>query len=407
MKKLKLLEIIPTVPYPVKAGGTMALFTMLDGLRKYMDITIIFITKFKRQDAISELQRLWPDIKFHIVTSKKNHAYYFQKLGEKFYELGVFKDSGTVGFVSPFSKYSPEMIESVSYIIKQVSPDVIQVEFYPSQDLVYAFPSNIKKVFIQHEIHYVINEMWLKSHSSWNKTYARAAFNMLKSCEIAAMNTYDAVLTLNNADKDRLINDGVTTSVFSSPVGVLSTSNRNPCHYDNKLVFIGAGGHPPNVEGLDWFLNNIWMLILSKYPATILNVIGVWSQSQISRYKGIPHLNFLGYVEDLGRTLDGSISIIPILSGSGIRMKILDAVNYGAPFISTTIGALNMGFEDGRDCYIADTSTDFSNKLLNLIADSTIRNKFYKNSYRIFENKYSLQTLIAKRLEIYNHLFLG
>ena len=80
MKKLKLLEIIPTIPYPVKAGGTMALYTMLDGLRKYMDITIIFITKLKKESAISELQRLWPDIKFHTVIPPKNYAYYLQKI---------------------------------------------------------------------------------------------------------------------------------------------------------------------------------------------------------------------------------------------------------------------------------------------------------------------------------------
>ena len=81
MKRLKLLEIIPTVPYPIRAGGTMALFTMLDGLRKYMDITIVFITKQDRSNDISKLQNLWTDIKFHTLTPKKNTAYYFQKLG--------------------------------------------------------------------------------------------------------------------------------------------------------------------------------------------------------------------------------------------------------------------------------------------------------------------------------------
>ncbi len=404
MKKLKLLEIIPTIPYPVKAGGTMALYTMLDGLRKYMDITIIFITKLKKESAISELQRLWPDIKFHTVIPPKNYAYYLQKLGEKFYEIGIFRDPETVGFVNPFTKYSPDILESILTIIKQTSPDIIQTEFYSNQDLVYVFPPNIKRVFIQHEIHYVVNEMWLKSHYSWDKTYARAVFNMLKSSEIAAMNTYDAVLTLNEADKERLIADGVTTPIFTSPVGVLPALNRNPCHYDNKLVFVGAGGHPPNVEGLEWFLNNIWNIILSEHPNTTLNIIGNWSQSEIRKYRKIPNLNFLGFVKDLGVTFDGAISIVPILSGSGIRMKILDAVNYGSPFISTTVGALDMGFIDGRDCYIADSVTDFAKKLSELIANPSLRMKFYENSFKIYNDKYSSQNLISERFNIYNHL---
>lgn len=404
MKKIRLLEIISTVPYPIRAGGTMALFTMLDELRQYIDINIIFIIKDNRSDAIKNLQCLWPNIRFYTLTTPKNVAYYCQKLGEKFYGKGVFKDSGTNGFTNPFSKYSPNLIENITSIIKQVSPDIIQTEFYPNQDLVYSFPSNIKKVFVQHEIHYVVNEMWLKAHHSWDKAYARAAFNMLKSNEIAAMNAYDAVFTLNEADKQRLSIDGVTTSIFSSPVGVRPALQRNLCHYNNKLVFIGAGGHSPNVEGLEWFLKNVWEFILLKYPNTKLNVIGNWSQSQIEKYKNISNLYFLGFVDDLGKELDGAISIVPIISGSGIRIKILDSVNYGTPFISTTIGALDMGFEDGRDCYIADSASSFSEKLLDLMANPFLREKFYENAFKVYNEKYSTHTLAMKRLKLYNDL---
>lgn len=404
MKKIRLLEIISTVPYPIRAGGTMALFTMLDELRKYIDINIIFIIKDNRSDAIKNLQCLWPNIRFYILSPKKSVAYYCQKLGEKFYGKGVFKDPGTNGFTNPFFKYSPNLIENITSIIKQVSPDIIQTEFYPNQDLVYSFPSNIKKVYVQHEIHYVVNEMWLKAHHSWDKAYARAAFNMLKSNEIAAMNAYDAVFTLNEADKQKLSIDGVTTSIFSSPVGVRPALQRNLCHYSNKLVFIGAGGHSPNVEGLEWFLKNVWEFILLKYPNTKLNVIGNWSQSQIEKYKNISNLYFLGFVDDLGKELDGAISIVPIISGSGIRIKILDSVNYGSPFISTTIGALDMGFEDGRDCYIADSASSFSEKLLDLMANPFLREKFYENAFKVYNEKYSTQTLAMKRLKLYNDL---
>ena len=219
------------------------------------------------------------------------------------------------------------------------------------------------------------------------------------------MNAYDAVFTLNEADKKRLTADGVTTPIFSSPVGVLPVSYRNPCHYDNRLVFIGAGGHPPNVEGLEWFLYNVWDSILSKHPDTILNIIGNWPRSQTEKYKNIPNINFLAIVKDLAEALNGAISIVPILSGSGIRMKILDAVNYGTPFISTTVGALDMGFEDGRDCYIADSVNDFSKKLSKLITNSSIREKFYENSFKVYNDNYSVNQLIKKRLEYYNNIF--
>ena len=87
-------------------------------------------------------------------------------------------------------------------------------------------------------------------------------------------------------------------------------------------------------------------------------------------------------------------------------MKILDAVNYGTPFISTTVGALDMGFEDGRDCYIADSVNDFSKKLSKLITNSSIREKFYENSFKIYNASYSPQSLVSKRFKLYNYLLI-
>lgn len=75
MKKIRLLEIISTVPYPIRAGGTMALFTMLDELKQYIDINIIFIIKDNRSDAIKNLQCLWPNIRFYtLIPQKMSHT---------------------------------------------------------------------------------------------------------------------------------------------------------------------------------------------------------------------------------------------------------------------------------------------------------------------------------------------
>ena len=64
-----------------------------------------------------------------------------------------------------------------------------------------------------------------------------------------------------------------------------------------------------------------------------------------------------------------------------------------------------MGFEDGRDCYIADSVNDFSKKLSKLITNSSIREKFYENSFKVYNDNYSVNQLIKKRLEYYNNIF--
>ena len=86
-------------------------------------------------------------------------------------------------------------------------------------------------------------------------------------------------------------------------------------------------------------------------------------------------------------------------------MKILDAVNYGTPFISTSIGALGMGFEDGRDCFIADTAEDFTQKLLLLIQDEGLRKRFYDSSFQVFTKKYSIQAVSYTHLDVYKRQY--
>lgn len=63
-----------------------------------------------------------------------------------------------------------------------------------------------------------------------------------------------------------------------------------------------------------------------------------------------------------------------------------------------------MGFEDGRDCYIADSASSFSEKLLDLMANPFLREKFYENAFKVYNEKYSTHTLAMKRLKLYNDL---
>lgn len=404
MKKLRLLEIISTIPYPVKAGGTMALFTMIDNLRKKIDISLLCIISHANSENLDKLKRLWPDVNFFTYNPPRDCAFYFQKIGERIYGKGVFSNAALRNFVPPYIKYSPKLVAHISQLVKEIRPDIIQTEFYPNQDLIYALPDNIKRVFVQHEIHYVVNEMWLKAHSLWDDPYAHTVYNALKAQEIIAMNNYDLVLTLNDADCIKLKSDGVVSDIQSSPVGVIEATQRKASKYRDKIIFIGAGGHPPNIEALEWFTANVWSDVLAERPATQLHVIGNWSTEVSKRFSEVRNLSFDGFVDDLSEALAGSIAIIPILSGSGIRIKILDAVNHGIPVVSTTVGALDMGFENGRDCFIADTPEDFRDKLLQLICDENLRNLFITNSMKVFSDKYSTEGLADKRIQIYKKI---
>lgn len=401
---MRLLLVLSTVPYPVQVGGIQAVYNMVDGLRKHVEIgLVVSMNKDKKADC-ETLKKIWPDVTFFEFVKTRGIKHCLMRLLQNKLQDYTFEDKQLRGLRMPIAYYESEWLDFVKHSIAIFNPDIIQTEFYINEDLVYIFPSRIKKIFVQHEIHYVTNKMWIeKCH--FEQTHILEAYcNKLKADEITAMNQFNAILTLNDIDRKALIQDGVTSEIYISPVCVIPAIKRNDCVFLNKLVFIGTGGHPPNVEGLIWFVQEVWPKIAKKYPFVQLHIVGKWTEEQKVQFKNHKNIFFDGFVNSLQDALKGSICVVPILRGSGIRMKILDAVNFGSPFISTTIGALGMGFNDGRDCFIADTPNDFYLKLSALIEDSNLRETFYKNSYIVYNNLYTKEAVVNHRLAIYKKI---
>ena len=132
---------------------------------------------------------------------------------------------------------------------------------------------------------------------------------------------------------------------------------------------------------------------IKKYNITIF-FIGFWSkrtQKQwSSKYK---NLDFLGFVENLHNCLSGSISIVPITIGSGIRMKILEAVMMGIPFVSIEVGVDGLPFRDSEDCFICNEAADFAHKILMLKNDFALQQQFVKSANEKIKTSFSPEKL--------------
>lgn len=399
---MKILIIGSNLPFPIIAGGDQAVVNMIDGLQNLCEIHFIYKSNSKRDDIVSAKKR-WGKVIFHPFTENKSISFYMSRMAVHFannYQQSI-KSAGCI--ISPFLFYTKRYIEHIQAVASQISPDIIQTEFYPNLELVYALPESIKKIYIQHEIHYTVNEQRYDKNNDWGY-FQKFSMSKLKADEIMAMNQYDAVFAFTKSDCASLQKSGVTTPVFNSPVGISKPMQRNLCRFDNKIIFVGAGTHTPNVEGLLWFLDKVWQNILKKHNNLKLNVIGKWSSEQINQLSQYKNVVFKGFVPSLQEEYDGAIAIVPILRGSGMRMKIIDAVNYGSCFISTSIGVNDMHFEDGRDCFIADAPEEFAEKLSCMIKDNSIRTKFYNNSEKITLEYYSIERLVDKRMQLYKDI---
>ncbi len=233
------------------------------------------------------------------------------------------------------------------------------------------------------------------------------AFQKLKAEEIAAMNQYDSVFTLTENDKRELFENGVVVPVYSSPAGIEQPKERNKCVFESKLIFVGTSGHYPNYEGIKWFVDNVWEIIEKRHPEIKLNIIGKWDRNYTeSICAKSNNIVFKGFVPDLQEEYKGAIAIVPILQGSGMRMKIIDAVNFGSPFVSTTIGVEGLEYKNGEDCFIADEPSEFAQRIIELIESQDLRQRFYDHSALVRDECYSMNALARRRMELYEKVVM-
>ena len=169
----------------------------------------------------------------------------------------------------------------------------------------------------------------------------------------------------------------------------------------DEFVFVGSGNHQPNMDGLLWFTKEI-LPNLRKLTTNIkIHIVGKWNEAQQEVFSHNPELIFEGFIEDLTSFLCGKISIVPVRIGSGIRIKILEAVNAYSPIITTVKGVEGLELENNTDCIITDSPTDFAKFMLKLSQDKEKQKILCNKAHELLDKEFNNENLVAKRLRIY------
>ena len=415
-----ILFIIPWLPYPLSSGGHQALFNGIASVAGDYDVYIAYNARDNEEyhKNAEEFLQLIPGVHllpmmeealaifpwWYQLASKVKHATK-KTIGIKESSSQVICNenkmcSWWIKTVSPLNK---NWLEHIDRICSEHHFDIIQVEMPWMVSQILTLPKDSKKIFVHHELGFVKRELELKAYK--NCQYVQACKSFADFAEIGLLNKYDAVVTLSTIDKEKLIDHGVTVPVYNSIATINKPIDSRLKIGDGKrLSFVGPKSSGPNYSGLIWFLENCWYRLLEVDNSYRLDIIGNWDKESVEEFtKKYPNITFLGFVEDLGAAIKGTVMIVPITVGSGIRMKILEASALGVPFVSTSVGAEGIPVEDGVNCYIADTPELFVDRLLKL-RDTAIQKRFVENARKMGESNYSIKALRENRLAIYQEL---
>jgi glycosyltransferase involved in cell wall biosynthesis len=194
----------------------------------------------------------------------------------------------------------------------------------------------------------------------------------MRLIELGAASACDAVLVVSPFEKELL-----EAELPNAKIAIVSNIHAvrqsvPPFKGRRDFVFIGGFEHPPNVDAMLWFCNEIMPKILQSLPAAKLHIIGSKMPESI-RTLASEHVCAHGYVEDVEPFFDSCLlSVAPLRFGAGVKGKMNQSMSFGVPVIATTVAAEGMHLSNGEDVLIADEPVAFAQAVVRLCRDRAL-----------------------------------
>lgn len=304
--------------------------------------------------------------------------------------------------------YSKEFENKLRLILEDAEFDIIQLESIfctPYLNVLRQY-SNAKIVVRAHNVEFKIWELLAQNEANpLKKWYLNLLAKRLERYEVDVLKKVDGIVAITQEDETDFKALGIDTRSTVTPIGMdINSISCSSLGKKLSLYHLGAMDWAPNVEGIEWFLNKVWPLINKSIPEATAHFAGrKMPASLLSR--STANLTVEGEVADASEFIsDKNIAVIPILSGSGMRVKIIEALAHGKVVITTSLGATGIKYKDGINLLIANTPSEFVEKLQLLKNEPSLIQAIGSEARKLAEQEYDLNKLSSKLTYFYGKL---
>lgn len=218
--------------------------------------------------------------------------------------------------------------------------------------------------------------------------------------ELFAYRIADAITTVSQDDLATVREDIPNIRAFIIPNihPIPRTLGKNK---DGRtLLFIGSFLHPPNVDGMVWFVHEILPLIIREFPEARLQIVGYGPTPEIEALAS-PHVEVVGYVPDTAPYLDAAyLSIAPLRYGAGVKGKIGEAMAYRLPVVTTSVGIDGFGLTPDKNVLVADSPADFAAHVLRLLNDAKLHDELAGEGFQFIQARFSEEAVQGRIREM-------
>ncbi len=349
---MKILQLCKKFPFPLKDGEAIAVTYLAKALAELgNEVTLLSMNTSKHWFDIADLPHdfdHYADIETVYVDNRIRPIPALRNLfTARSYHIERFDDAA-------FAQKLTQMLQNEHF-------DVVQLES------VYLAPyipviRRHSTALIALRAHNVEHEIWERVADNGNalkKWYLQTITPRLKQYEIENLNQYDLVVGISERDVAQFSALGLQKPTTVTPIGLDSRDYQpDPGSFQRplSLSFIGSLDWMPNQEGLRWFLDEVWTPVLAPaFPELTFHIAGRTAPRWLQNLQ-VERVHFYGEVPHAADFLNQhSVMVVPLLSGGGMRAKILEGMAVGKVVLSTTVGMEGISARNREECLLANT----------------------------------------------------
>ena len=366
-------------PFPADNGSKQRILHLLQSLASSYSVTLLaFVAHPPVKGDLEEAERLCARV--HTVPLKS-----FDPRGSAHYIDFLRSKPRSVSATT-----SPEMSDWVRRLHAELGFDVViasQVDMAPYALELHSVPrvlDELELAAFEEQVGMAASiPAQMRKRLMWNK---RAAYvrTMLKS--------FDAITVVSQPELRLATSIGVDPeriSVVPNGVEAWPAPTQGEAPAPGSMIYAGSVTYPPNLDAVKYFAEEILPTIREKRPDATLLVTGSTGDIDLSALRNGGGIAFSGLVPEVRELIARSwLSVAPIRSGGGTRVKILEALSLGVPVVSTTKGCEGLDLVSGIHLLIGDDPASFSEAVLSLLEDGHLRSRIGENGRRQVSRRY-------------------
>jgi glycosyltransferase involved in cell wall biosynthesis len=248
--------------------------------------------------------------------------------------------------------------------------------------------------------------------------YSLIQWKKLSRYEAMICRLADRVVAVSEADKRALqrlvpglevtvVPNGVDTEFYNDQFPMTNDQVRIG-HWDlvighSSLVFTGKMDFRPNVDAVVWFCQEVLPLVRRRIPDVRFYIVGQSPHRRVLRLADDPVVTVTGYVDDVRPYIASAcVYVVPLRMGGGTRLKVLEAMAMGKAIVSTSLGCEGFeGLVSGRELFIADAPEEFAQRVVELLDDTSRRERLGWAARRFVEERYDWRLIVPRLEQVY------